>query len=405
MKILFLTLANINNIDGSHIYTDLIRKFRDEGHKIFIVSPSERRMKQKTSIKKYDRTTLLNVKILNIQKTNVIEKGLSTLLIESQYLKGVKKYFEQIKFDLVLYSTPPITFSKIIRYIKQRDNAKTYLLLKDIFPQNAVDLKIMKEGGIMHMYFRKKEKSLYKISDHIGCMSPANLDYLIKNNPEINCRKVEVNPNSIKPKTNSLGRKDRVFIRKKYNIPINSNVFIYGGNLGKPQGIDFLLEIINSNSENENTFFVIVGSGTEFNRIQKWFETHEPNNALLISGLPKDEYDKLLSTCDVGLIFLDNKFTIPNFPSRLLSYLEYKMPVIVATDPNTDIGKIAEKNNFGFYSIHGDLIAFNNHLDKITGNFNLKKEMGENGFRFLLDNYTVTNSYQIIMKHFEEKVT
>ena len=83
---------------------------------------------------------------------------------------------------------------------------------------------------------------------------------------------------------------------------------------------------------------MIIGSGTEFTRIQKWFEKFQPQNALLISVLPKNDYDKLLAACDVGLIFLNKNFTIPNYPSRLLSYLEMKMPVIAATDPNTDIG-------------------------------------------------------------------
>jgi len=37
------------------------------------------------------------------------------------------------------------------------------------------------------------------------------------------------------------------------------------------------------------------------------------------------------------MIFLDYRFQIPNFPSRLLSYMAAGMPVIVATDPNTDM--------------------------------------------------------------------
>ena len=94
-------------------------------------------------------------------------------------------YFADIKFDLILYSTPPITFYKAIEYVKKRDGAKTYLLLKDIFPQNAVDLGMMSKTGLkglIYKYFRKKEKKLYAISDKIGCMSQANVDYVLKHN-------------------------------------------------------------------------------------------------------------------------------------------------------------------------------------------------------------------------------
>ena len=122
---------------------------------------------------------------------------------------------------------------------------------------------------------------------------------------------------------------------------------MYGGNLGKPQGLDFLLDSIKS-TVRLDVFYLIIGSGTEYVRIQKWFEFNQPKNAMLINNLPKLEYDKLLSVCDVGLIFLSPNFTIPNYPSRLLSYLEMKLPVITATDIHTDIGKDIEDYECGF---------------------------------------------------------
>ena len=99
----------------------------------------------------------------NITKTNLIEKGISTLRISSQYKSAIKKYFSDVKLDLILYSTPPITLVNCIEYVKKRDGAKTYLLLKDIFPQNAVDLGMMQKSGVkglLYKYFRCKEKKL-----------------------------------------------------------------------------------------------------------------------------------------------------------------------------------------------------------------------------------------------------
>ena len=115
-------------------------------------------------------------------------------------MKAIRKFMPSVKFDLVIYSTPPITFSKVIKMIKDRDGAKSYLLLKDIFPQNAVDMGMMKEGGLLHKLFRNKEEKLYKNSDYIGCMSEANKKYVINHNNFINPSIVEVCPNSISPK-------------------------------------------------------------------------------------------------------------------------------------------------------------------------------------------------------------
>ncbi|MCZ2553024.1 glycosyltransferase WbuB, partial [Bacteroides fragilis] len=89
-----------------------------------------------------------------------------------------------------------------------------------------------------------------------------------------------------------------------------------------------------------------------------WFEANHPDNSMLLSSLPKKEYDDLVKACDIGLIFLDRRFTIPNYPSRLLSYLENRMPVLLATDMNTDIGRIAERNGYGFWTENGNLDTF-----------------------------------------------
>lgn len=398
MNILFLTLVKFNSINDRGLYTDLLRKFRDEGHQVSVVCPTERREKQSTSLTKEEGTSILKVKTFNIQKTNVFEKGIATLLIEYQYLSAIKKYFSDTKFDLILYSTPPITFSKVITYIKKRDNAYSYLLLKDIFPQNAIDMKMMKEKGFLHKMFLKKEKYLYQISDTIGCMSPANVDFVLNHNPEIPKSKVEVNPNSIEPIAFVQTHEERVKIRLQYQLPLDKKILIYGGNLGIPQGVEFLLKTMETCSS-KDVFFLIVGSGTQYSLIQKWFQVNKPTNAKLVSGLPKNEYDALLQACDVGLLFLNKNFTIPNFPSRLLSYLEMKIPVIAATDKATDVGKVIEKNKCGFAAYSGDIKEMNQKIIQMVlqspEEFNM---MRENAYILLLDSYTVTHSYNLIVE-------
>lgn len=398
MNILFLTLVKINSLQERGIYTDLLRKFVEEGHQVTVVCPIERRENKNTVVIKENNASIIQVKTLNLQKTNILEKGVGTLAIEYQYLRAIKKQCTKVKMDMVVYSTPPITFSKVIQFVKKRDNAYSYLLLKDIFPQNAVDMKMMKKNGFLHRLFLKKERLLYAISDTIGCMSLANQEYILKHNPEVPPNKIEVNPNSISPIEIEQSESEKKEIREKYGLPTGAKVLVYGGNLGIPQGLDFLLETILS-SQNTKAFFLVVGSGTEFGRIQKWFEAMQPKNAKLVSGLPKKEYDTLLKACDVGLIFLNKNFTIPNFPSRLLSYLEMKMPVIAATDNATDIGEVIEKNNCGYKIISGDLEAMLEAIKKVvSASDNQVHEMQENAIALLHKEYNVATSYELIVE-------
>ncbi|MEE0235973.1 MAG: glycosyltransferase family 4 protein [Bacteroidales bacterium] len=397
MNILFLTMSKMLNVKEKGIYTDLMRKFRLEGHKVYIVSPTERRDGYNTRIIEEEGARILSVRTLNVQKTNVIEKGIGQLSIEILYKRAIKKHFKNIEFDLILYSTPPITFPKVIEYVKKvNPSAKTYLLLKDIFPQNAVDMGMLSKTGLkglLYKFFRAKEKKLYALSDYIGCMSPANVRYVLEHNPEISEDRVEVAPNSLEMVEGEKIVDKNVLV--KYGLPTDRPIFIYGGNLGVPQGIPFLIQCLEANADREDCHFVVVGSGTYYQKLADWCQTRQPKAVTVMRGLPKEDYDKLVKACHVGLIFLDYRFTIPNFPSRLLSYLENRMPVISCTDLSCDTGYIAEVNGFGYYTPSNDVIAFTNAVDRMLASDMML--MGEKGYRFCLDNYSIANTYDAIV--------
>lgn len=405
MKILFLTLLEFESLNQSNIYTDLLRTFVNHGHEIYAISPTERRTGGKTHVVRENGAIILRLRTLNIQKTNIIEKSISTLTIQMQFKTAVKKYFSDIKFDLILYSTPPITLVKVVKFVKKRDDAKTYLMLKDIFPQNAVDINIMKKngiGGLIYKYFRKREKELYAISDQIGCMSQANVEYIIRHNPEISHEKVELCPNSIEIKNLSFSQIERNRMRMKYALPLDKKIFVYGGNLGKPQDIPFLIECLKSQLKNQNVYFLIVGSGTEYGKLKIFFDEMMPENMRLMSSIPKEDYDQMIAACNVGMIFLDHRFTIPNFPSRLLSYMQAGLPVLACTDKHTDIGKIITEGKFGWWCESDNVKNFSNIVTEIEL-ANLES-MGKKALQYLQHNFEVNCTCNIILHHFRGQV-
>ena len=405
MNVLFLTLIGFESVYENTIYTDLLREFIKNGHRVYAISPMERKQKNKTHVINENNATIIRLRIGNTQKTGIVEKGISTVLIESTFVKAIKEYFFDVKFDLVLYSTPPITLVGAVDYVKKRDGAKTYLLLKDIFPQNAVDIGMMSKTGVkglLYKYFRKKEKRLYALSDYIGCMSQANVDYILKQNPEIYQKKpVEVCPNCVEVIDKSVDDETRLKIREKYNIPTDKQVFVYGGNLGKPQGIPFVIEALKKCSDLEDAFFLIVGDGTEYGVIEKYVNESRQTNLKLMKRLPKEDYDTMVAACDVGLIFLDHHFTIPNFPSRLLSYMQAKLPVLACTDPNTDIGNVIMDGGFGWWCESNDVTGFRDRIENILGSD--FTDFGEKAYQYLMSEYSSERAYEIIMKHTDTK--
>lgn len=397
MNVLFLSLMGYSSIKNRDIYTDLLREFINQGHKVYIVSPAERRQGIRTGLIKEESSTILRVKTGNIQKTNLIEKGISTILLEPQFVAAIKKYFGNVKFDLILYSTPPITIAKAVEYVKKRDGATTYLMLKDIFPQNAVDIGIMATSGLkglLYKSFRAKEKKLYALSDHIGCMSQANVDYVLKHNPEIGRDRVEISPNCVEVNDMSVSDADKKIMREKYGIPQDKTVYLYGGNLGKPQGISHMIKCFKSQKNNKKVFFLIIGTGTEYGMVDEWIKSEPQANVKLMSKLPKEEYIRMVGSCDVGLLFLDHRFTIPNFPSRLVDYMQSKLPTLACTDPNSDVGKVLIEGGFGWWCESNNVDEFGEILEQ-TLNADLHM-MGEKALCFLYDFWNVKKQYKDI---------
>lgn len=402
MNILFLSLGSFNSYEQDNIYADILRCAIKEGHSVLSLLPGP-------SEGEDEIVESMGNKIIRLRTgkvtgdSNFIRKGISTLRLGGIYKRAIKKYCGS-SVDIILYSTPPITLYKAIKYAKKSTGAKTYLLLKDIFPQNAVDLGLIPKSGwrgIIYRHFRKIEKKYYVISDRIGCMSEKNVQYLLQHNDFISPDKVCVNPNSTEIPEGGVKPVDRAAVRKQYGIPEGVKTFIYGGNLGRPQDVEFIVECLKDNLDKEDRYFVVCGSGGDYDKLEAFFKAAEPRNMLLIHGLEQSLYDRLVAACDIGLIFLDQRFTIPNYPSRLLSYMKRSLPVIACVDSATDVGDNIEEGGFGWKCPAGDCAAFT-----ATADTALKADletMGKKAYEYLVQHFSAQDSMRKIIEFAENK--
>lgn len=383
MKVLFLLIAYPDIRENTNMYTDLTCEFKDKGHEVHVAAPG----KNKTRIGKEGNISVLRIKTLPLFNTSTIIKGISNLLLPFQYKRAIEKHLGNIRFDLVVTPTPPITFIEIAEHLKKKHKAKIYLILRDIFPQNAKDLGLIK-NPLIFRYFRNKEKKLYKIADSIGCMSPRNMEYLHIHNPEVNIKKLHLLPNWTRVNETT----DRVVATGKFDFK-DKFVAIFGGNFGIPQKIEFILDVADKLKDRDNIFFYLIGNGTEYGKIKKIICDRNLKNVIIIKQLPRTEYLDLLKECHVGLVNLSDKFTIPNIPSRTLSYWSVKIPVLAAVDESTDYGELLDSCKGGLWSITGNIDDYITNLLYLYNNPEKRMEMGENGYKFLVKELNPTSAY------------
>jgi len=399
VNIIFLTTGTFLQGKEMGVSRSVIEEFKDAGHNVHIICSAYNMKRPYTSSVGYGYN-VVRVKTTKLTKVkSKLKKAWSYLMFQRKFIRAFKKYYANVKVDLILYSAPPITIEKVVRYIKANSGGFSYLMLKDIFPQNAVDLHMLKKWNPAYWLFRMKEKRLYKISDVIGAMSSANVQYVINHNPYLIKGSVEVLPNTKYPSDNTMDDKSLRQIRKQYGLPNDKTIAVYGGNLGKPQGIGFIIESIKECEDIDSLHFVIVGNGTERHKIECFFKEFNPQNATLLDYIPRDDYEHFVKACDIGLIYLDYRFTIPNFPSRLLSYMNASMPVLAATDINTDLKDIILEGNFGCWCQSNDTKMFRDRILTLL-NASLRNRLGENARKYFLLNFTPKKAYNTIIKHF-----
>ena len=385
-------------IENSNLYSDLAEEFKENGHDIWIATLLEKKYKQKTYLEKVKELHILRIRAGDWFNINsVIKKGINTLTISNYFKRALQKHFNNTKFDLVIYPTPPITFTPVVKYIKKRDNSKSYLILRDIFPQNVRDLGLL-NNRLLFNYFRKKEKQLYGISDYIGCMSEGNIKYVLEHN-DVDENRLEILYNW--RKVNYNDKLSDVNYKEKYGLE-DKFIAVFGGNIGLPQELEFLLELVKEHRKRDDMVFLVIGKGAQKQKIVNLIKSENILNVVVKDSLPRDEYENLIKQCDIGLINLDRRFTIPNIPSKTIDYFNAGIPVLASTDTNTDYKDLlVKKAKAGLWSETGDLKTYKSNFDKLFNDKKLREELGKNGRRFLEENLSVGKAYQIIMKHFK----
>jgi len=394
MRVLYLGLAVPNMNEYHNMFTDMMVEFKKQGHEIVVVGPTVN--DDEVGLQIEDNIQVLRVPTMKLFGVGKFAKGLANILLPHQYKKALKKSGLDLNFDLVMMPTPPITLASTASWLKKKYGAKFYLILRDIFPQNAVDLSMMAEGGMIFNYFRKKEIQMYNMADSIGCMSQGNIDFVVKQNPKIDASKLHLLPNW--SRLLPLSSQEKIQNLKKQLELDDKFVVLFGGNIGRPQKMENIVALAKSCQDVKNMFFLIIGFGNEKENLKKLIASEDIGNIKLMDSLSRADYFDALQIAEVGLISLSEEFTIPNIPSKALVYYNTKKPILAAIDKNTDFGKILEEANCGLWAESNNTPLLKEKLLSLYNDDEKRKQMGENGYNYLKNELLTDMAYKTIIE-------
>lgn len=398
MNILFIFSRHSKKKDDSTLTKDLANEFLRNGHNVTVVTMLEKKENEETQLNIENGCKVLRVKTGNyFNVESKIEKVLTILTLFKKMKNGIFKYLKNEKYDLIITHTPFVSTDKLIKPIKDYFKCPTYLILWDIFPQNAKDIGIINNKFIFN-FFKNKEKKMLQIYDKIFCMSEGNVEYILKNYPYIDKQKVELLRNWAKiiPLLN-INKEE---LKEKMGFKPNSFTALFGGNMGKPQKLENILYLAEKCKEIKEINFLLIGNGSEKNRIKELARVRKIDNISFREQVSREEYEKLAYSCDIGLVSLDDRFTVPNFPSKTTDYFKIKLPIFAILDECS----AKDYGNFLKNKVKAGEFILGKNIDKEYQKFidlylnkAKREEMGNNGRKFYEQFLDVNRAYKIII--------
>jgi glycosyltransferase involved in cell wall biosynthesis len=378
---------------GAKLTRDLAVELSRHNHDVTVLTPSEAVLED-LQITREDGVTVIRVRAGKIKGTGKITRALREIQLPSLLWTMAGHYLKNHPCDLIVFYSPTIFFGSLVRKLKALWGCPAYLVLRDIFPQWAVDAGILRKG-LVYWYFRFKELQQYKEADVIGVLSPANLKYFADLDSR-KVRSVEVlyNWTLVEDKSTCRESNYRSLLKLQGKV-----VFFYGGNIGVAQGMDSIIRLAERLSEDESIFFLLVGEGSETERLKKNIETLGLRNISIHEAVSQSEYLAMLSEFDVGLISLDRNLKTHNLPGKMLGYMEFAMPMLASINPENDLKDMLDEHKAGLVSINGDDEMLYQHAIALAKDAALRRELGLNGQKLLNKYFTSLAAVRQILSH------
>jgi glycosyltransferase involved in cell wall biosynthesis len=371
---------------------------RRQGHEVTVLTPSDR-VSEAMQVTVEEGLRIARVKSGRIKGTARVFRAIRELSLSRSLWRRARQFLLANPADLIIFYSPTIFFAELVRLLKRHWGCPAYLILRDIFPQWAVDAGILRKG-LVWRYFRKKEVEQYDVADLIGVESSGNLEYFAREFPKKPYRlQVLYNwANLDERDLPSIGYRERLGLHGRV-------VFLYGGNLGVVQDLDNIIRLANRLTPHRQIHFLLVGDGSEVSRLERVIAERNLSNIRLLSTVPQQHYMSMLAEADVGLISLDRRLRTYNVPGKLLGYMHCGKPVLASINPGNDLFQILEKNQAGFCLVNGDDEGLCAAALRLANDPQLRANMGNNSRKLLKRLFSVDLAVQQIMKNFPQQAT
>lgn len=335
---------------------DLSREFINLGHRITVILPSSE-IVENWIIEKSEDLTILRLKTPKTKGLNYFCRTINEFWMPFMMKKNYKKSpLVKQSIDYLVWYSPSIFHGPFVSYLKKLKTCKSYLIIRDIFPEWALDMRLINKG-LSYLFFKLIAQFQYKVADSIGVQSPGNIKYFSKSKYG---KKVVV-------LQNWLGEpgKSESSIQVDETKLAGRKICIYAGNMGVAQGMKIIIDLAKKVNKDTNLGFIFVGRGSQVDQLKKLSVEYGLTNILFYDEIDPDEIPNLYKQCHIGLVSLDLRHKSHNVPGKFLTYMQSGIPVLANINPGNDLLSIIKDEHVGRAISTNDLNELKQSLEDL----------------------------------------
>jgi len=375
---------------GAKMMHELACELKGQGHEVTVVTPSAT-LKAKREIGTLDGVTVCRFRSGEIKNVGKVKRAINETLLSFRAWRSLSSYFRAHPHDLIVYYSPSIFFGSLVSRLKRLWKAPSYLILRDLFPQWALDQGLIREGSKIEKYFRFFEKKSYESADTIGLMSQKNLEWFKEKVRQSSKTEVLYNWAANTPVQAETNYKEQLGLSEK-------TVYFYGGNIGHAQDMMNIVRLAKKMRDEAKAHFVLVGAGDEVELVKEAIQKEELNNMTLMPSVSQEEFKQMLAAFDIGLFTLHKDHSTHNFPGKLLGYMVQELPILGSVNAGNDLKEVVEEAGAGLVSVNGEDEAFYSNALKLLHDEEYRILTGRNGKKLLDAVFSVEAACKQILK-------
>jgi glycosyltransferase involved in cell wall biosynthesis len=297
-------------------------------------------------------------------RKNLITRTVAQLIMSLQFFAFL---FSRVKRDdLVVSFTHPAFMIFASIWLKKIKKIKVIIINYDLFPEILVGTGISKGNWFIRVVQKMFDKA-YNNADTIISLG-SEMTQILKNKMRDGSPKIFTIPNWADTVNIYFQKKETNEIILKHGL-VSKIVFSYAGTIGRCQGIEKLLDLIDKIDYNSAIHFLFFGKGIATKSFEKQISQNRNQKLITYGGFIVTEDRKtFINACDVAVISLLDGMTGLNFPSKTYNILASGHPILFVGKEDSELAEMIKTFDIGWVCGSADAAGFQKIINEILHN-------------------------------------